>query len=549
LFLLLGCVSFAQPLRLNDAQRKLTHNSYFIEREGETDPTRKVTQCALEDQWEHEGVRGFELDVMYTDDDKNNPHTSGFLVQHDLLNTNTNCGLLYECIDKLVALSDKYPNHFPVSVMIDLHDAETGKSDWVGNALLDELERVILRHVPETRIFTPADLIQGRSYVQLVDLIQSDGGWPTVDSLRGKFYFHLDNSALYDEFFKNGRRAENRTMWASATRTNYTAMTEAAMIDDAGLYSGYMAGLADLGYLVQCRCDNGDRTQQNLSRPHLAFAKRDCHMIQTDWPAPTVRPANESVNYWITLEPEGAPIACMGNTTVTKSCTASQLESLGLMEDGVRCEKEALGKLVTLVILIVVLLISTLIIILNYLAYWTNALSCCKSVFCCCCQDLIAKIENEPLDKLWLLLVFIGNYAFWIGVFLLYEDKLDPKSLRITWEGSPDHGIVGSWVNVLGAWAISLGFAVALWERVFGILHAYIYYIYAVIFMVVRGIQIISGKGSDQSVGGGLAFLIINIIIAIVMAAYLNRQRILRAEIQSKGKTYGTIKGGDMQMT
>jgi len=303
-----------------------------------------------------------------------------------------------------------------------------------------------------------------------------------------------------------------------------------------------MAGLAEQGYLIQCRCDDGDHNQVNLARWSLQYAMNDCHLIQTDWPAPPKRPADPTVVYWITLTPDGAPVACNASALVTNNCTALDLESLSLPEDGVACTNEAVGKVVEIIILIIFLVVSTLVALTMALGFFTTTFD---PLLSWCCRSW--KPNKYECDVPWLVFVLAGNYMFWISLWFFYEDQLKPKTLRLTWRGSPDHATVASWLNVLGIWSICVGYMWSLWKSGVAIILLYIYWSYATLFTIIWSIRLIGGlDGYNKNQTGGIVFMVVNLVISGIMIILIRRTHNKYNDWQYKKQPLATSAGISM---
>lgn len=115
-------------LRLNHVQAKGTHNSY---------PTWSLPRCwthrldtrmrHLDVQLSEQGVRQFELDVHLRQDE-------GFEVFHiPLIEEETTCRKLVDCLGVVKAWSDQDPSHMPIMIWLEPKDED---ADFLDDTLV-----------------------------------------------------------------------------------------------------------------------------------------------------------------------------------------------------------------------------------------------------------------------------------------------------------------------------------------------------------------------------------------------------------------------------
>ena len=98
-------------LRVNHAQVKGTHNSYHVEKAGNTVLDWHYTMPPLDRQLDQDGVRQLELDLHYVGKDQpiQVHHIGG-------LDEMTTCATFNECLRTIGIWSGAHPNHFPIYV-------------------------------------------------------------------------------------------------------------------------------------------------------------------------------------------------------------------------------------------------------------------------------------------------------------------------------------------------------------------------------------------------------------------------------------------------
>ena len=181
-FLAAGCGDDDQPsqdslLRVNEIQCRGTHNSYHIARPlyGWI-PTLQYGFPPLNIQL-NMGARLFELDLW-----KNKGQ--GIEVHHiPILDDNTTCRYLTECLATIKDWSDEHPLHKLIFVQLEIKE---DLDPW-------EIESEILSVWPEGRVFAPDDLTGGLPCDSLLSVIQLRG-WPTLAETTNQIMFLLHDT-------------------------------------------------------------------------------------------------------------------------------------------------------------------------------------------------------------------------------------------------------------------------------------------------------------------------------------------------------------------
>ncbi len=175
-------------LRYNEVRQKSSHNSY------ERDE-------ALIDQLVFHRIRSIELDT-HNDKAGHDPRVDDWLVYHGP-QRGTTCNRLSDCLDELRAFHDANPLHEVVTVFVDLKD------DWEDGRRPVNLDNRLTEpaHMGAGAILTPGDVRAAcPSDANLREAVTNLGcGWPTLDSLRGKFIFVLTGETdRLDEYLTDG---------------------------------------------------------------------------------------------------------------------------------------------------------------------------------------------------------------------------------------------------------------------------------------------------------------------------------------------------------
>lgn len=123
------------------------------------------------DQLQYHLIRSLELDIWDSKSGHSDVEGDWFVYHLPLLDTETTCNLLSECLQEFRAWSDANPQHEPVTIWIDLKSKlrdSSGMDKLLNSSGLD--------------LFTPGDFLGELSSLQEA----ASRGWPTESDLRGK---------------------------------------------------------------------------------------------------------------------------------------------------------------------------------------------------------------------------------------------------------------------------------------------------------------------------------------------------------------------------
>lgn len=159
-------------------------------------------------------------------------------------------------LEEMRAWSDKHPQHLPVMVLLECKDQRDGavptKPETFTRERLLELEQEILAAIPAARILRPDD-VRGTTPTLREAVVQK--GWPTVDSLRGKFLFCLDNTdEIRSRYLESNPALEGRLIFVSAPDEKDPAAAW-FKCNDPKREKEQILRLVKAGFLVRTRSD------------------------------------------------------------------------------------------------------------------------------------------------------------------------------------------------------------------------------------------------------------------------------------------------------
>jgi hypothetical protein len=163
---------------------------------------------------------------------------------------------LAAALAELLAWSDRRPGHLPLMILVECKDQPhpplPTKPEPFSRERLLELEQAILSVIPATRILRPDD-VRGAD-ATLRDAVKKRG-WPSLDSLRGKFIFCLDNTdAIRARYLEGNPSLEKRVLFASAPDAAHPAAGWFKRNDPVRGFEE-IRELVTAGFLVRTRAD------------------------------------------------------------------------------------------------------------------------------------------------------------------------------------------------------------------------------------------------------------------------------------------------------
>ncbi len=301
---------YDDQLRINHIQMKGTHNSYHIATDDYAVAPLEYTMQPLQVQLEEQGVRQFEIDIQYSEED-------GFYVVHDIIYDNgTNCYYFDECMQQMKDWSVDHPGHHVLMVLLE------PKDDYYDEKFTDkqtDIEQAILSVWGREHVLTPDD-VRG-DYATLNEAISLDG-WPTLGEARDKVMFVLFDSSDHKDVYLDGHpNLEDRLMF---TREGNLESPNAAFVklDDPIDQAERILEASQAGFMIRTRTDtNVNEPRNNDYTRQEAALLSGAHYLSTDFPAPV-----EEFDYWFDMS-DGNPSRC-NPVTAPDFCTSEAIENL-----------------------------------------------------------------------------------------------------------------------------------------------------------------------------------------------------------------------------
>ncbi|WP_193214187.1 Ca2+-dependent phosphoinositide-specific phospholipase C [Luteolibacter marinus] len=281
----------AAELKLNQLQAIGSHNSYhlapppaLLDRLGAMNPdwaeAWDYSHPPLVEQLDA-GVRQFELDIFSDEkgglfaqplglrlmkiagattppfDPEGLLKKPGFKVLHiPDADYGSQAPTLSLALSQMLAWSGKHPRHLPVMILLECKDQPQPplptKPEKLTRERLLALEKEVLSVIPAERILRPDD-VRGK-HPTLREAVLGDG-WPSIESLRGKFLFALDNTdAVRDRYLEDNLALEGRLIFVSAPDEQHPAAGWFKCNDPVREFD-HIRQLVEAGFLVRTRSD------------------------------------------------------------------------------------------------------------------------------------------------------------------------------------------------------------------------------------------------------------------------------------------------------
>jgi len=326
LLLLVGLACPARgegPIRLDQVQVIGTHNSYHVSphpnvlgmlgpRGREKSNALEYTHRPLPEQFSRLGIRQIELDLfadpaggryaaptarkllrIVGKDPGPDPDAGGVLrrpglkVLHiqdmDFLSTTpTFLGGLRQVRD----WSRGHPDHVPILILVELKDNSVPGLPTrplpFDKAGLDAVDAEIRSVFAENELLTP-DQVRGDAE-SLLAAIKSRGGWPALNSVRGRVIFALNNEGeVQESYLADHPSLRGRVMFVHVPPDHPAAAW--MMVNDPIADFDQIQGLVRAGFLVRTRADS-DTAQARSNDPtrrEKALAS-GAQFVSTDYP-------------------------------------------------------------------------------------------------------------------------------------------------------------------------------------------------------------------------------------------------------------------------
>jgi hypothetical protein len=194
--------------------------------------------------------------------------------------------------------SRSYPGHVPIFILLELkEDAESPELTQpirFSEKELASLEAEIISIIPRQKILAPDDIRKGEG--SLPEALRKYG-WPSLDSVRGKIMFGMDNESSVRDLYLRGHPAlEGKLLFVSVPTTN-AAAAWMKMNDPVHDFDEIQRLVRD-GFLVRTRAD-ADTQQARTNDPtqrDRAFAS-GAQFISTDYREPNLSFSPYSVRF------------------------------------------------------------------------------------------------------------------------------------------------------------------------------------------------------------------------------------------------------------
>jgi hypothetical protein len=179
----------------------------------------------------------------------------GFKVMHAQdIDYRSNCQPFTGCLAVILNWSKKHPGHLPIFVLIE---TKVGKGrDWQVEteaftpAVFDDLDKEIRSVIPANKMIVPDD-VRGK-HTTLEEAVLA-GGWPSLESARGKIVFLLDQRKAGPDYVAGHPSLKGRVIFTNAEPGSPdAAFTEQ---NDPLKDPALIPGLVKKGYLVRTRTD------------------------------------------------------------------------------------------------------------------------------------------------------------------------------------------------------------------------------------------------------------------------------------------------------
>jgi hypothetical protein len=317
----------AEDVRLNQIQLIGSHNSYHIEpapavrsliaASGEAKAQGlEYTHPPLADQFSDRGIRQIELGLFHDPeggryaepavrrivrglgrdpgpdhDPKGLLRRPGIKVLHvPDVDYRTTAPSLVDALGQVRSWSKAHPRHVPIMILLELKgDPEKGLPTRplpFERKALEGLEAEILSVFSRPEIVTPDD-VRG-SFASLPEAIRKQG-WPTLDAVRGRVMFALDNEDEVRDTYLEGHPAlEGRLLFVSVAETQPAAAW--FKINDPIADFDRIRRLVAAGFLVRTRADADTRQARSgdTTRRDKALSS-GAQFVSTDYPVPDAR--------------------------------------------------------------------------------------------------------------------------------------------------------------------------------------------------------------------------------------------------------------------
>ncbi|MBD3646474.1 MAG: phosphatidylinositol-specific phospholipase C1-like protein [Pseudomonadales bacterium] len=338
-------MSTENALKFNEIQMLGSHNSYkkaidpelmAVLRRSNPDvaTTLDYAHLPLREQLDF-GLRKLELDVFHDPEggryaspfglqvvqspspwDSETMETPGYKVFHvQDIDFRSHCPLFRQCLREIRHWSEMNPGHIPLVITINAKDEAIDSPGFVVPMGFDEAAWQALddeiREELGSMLFTPDDLRGDHQTLRGAVL----AGWPTLDSMRGRILFVLDDADQKILSYTSGHASlRERVMFVNA----HEDADEAAfrIVNEPRRQLAYIQGLVRQGFVVRTRADADtlEARRGDSARLEAALAS-GAQIISTDYYRP-----DERFDTGYRAELPGNVIARCNPVLITRPC-------------------------------------------------------------------------------------------------------------------------------------------------------------------------------------------------------------------------------------
>ena len=349
--------SRANQIRINEIQVIGTHNSYHA---GLTPAMRALLEktkpsAAQSLDYHHSdlatqlsaGIRQIELDIFADSNGGRYTHPAGpameaaagltpdapdtdpamqqpgFKVMHTQdVDQHSTCTLFTDCLRAVRTWSQSHPGHLPIFILVEtkqgapLNVPHATTPEPFTAATFDALDAEIRSVFSADEIITP-DTVRG-DHATLNEVIRA-GGWPTLDTARGKAIFLLDQRNMGTLYLQGHPALRGRVLFTNAE----PGTPDAAFTEQNDGSEETIAALVRQGYLVRTRTDADTvegRSGSTARRDHALAS--GAQLLSTDYPGN--EPARWS-DYFVSFP--GGAIARCNPVLKPAGCVDSELDA------------------------------------------------------------------------------------------------------------------------------------------------------------------------------------------------------------------------------
>jgi hypothetical protein len=209
----------------------------------------------------------------------------GFKVFHiQDVDYRSNCQPLIACLSIVHKWSAAHSRHLPIFILIENKEEKLAPfmvmPEPITPKMFDELDAVIRSVFPPSELITPDDVRANHKTLEEAILTS---GWPSLDAVRGKVIFLLDQRKVEAMYTLGHPSLKGRAIFTNSEPGN----PDAAFIEvnDPTTDPNLIPSLVRRGYLVRTMTDSGpDGVQADDTRRRDAALASGAQILSTDYP-------------------------------------------------------------------------------------------------------------------------------------------------------------------------------------------------------------------------------------------------------------------------